>query len=94
MEMRFLWVGDKVAQEMYDITWHPRMENLADYQSKHHTGAHHTSSCTNVVVQVYILVNIGHVSLILISNVCEILLAILLQATVLPETSYSWRESS
>jgi hypothetical protein len=41
MEMRFFWIGDKVAQEMYDITWHPGMENLADYQSKHHTGAHH-----------------------------------------------------
>ncbi len=41
MEMRFFWIGDKVAEEMYDITWHPGMENLADYQSKHHTGAHH-----------------------------------------------------
>ncbi len=41
MEMQFFWIEDKVAQEMYDITWHPGMENLADYQSKHHTGAHH-----------------------------------------------------
>ena len=41
MEMRFFWIGDKVAQEMYDITWHPGMENLADYQSKHHIGSHH-----------------------------------------------------
>ena len=41
MEMRFFWVGDKVAQEMHDITWHPGMENLADYQSKHHIGLHH-----------------------------------------------------
>ena len=40
MEMRF-WIGDKVAQEIYDIIWHPGMENLADYQSKNHTGAHH-----------------------------------------------------
>jgi hypothetical protein len=41
MEMRYFWVCDKVAQEAYDITWHPGQENLADYQSKHHVGAHH-----------------------------------------------------
>ncbi len=41
MEMIFFWIGDKVAQEMYDITWHPGMENLADYQSKHLIGSHH-----------------------------------------------------
>jgi hypothetical protein len=41
MEMRFFWVGDKIAQNMYDVCWHPRMENLAEYQSKHHLGFHH-----------------------------------------------------
>ena len=41
MEMRFFWIGDKIAQEIYDVSWHPGQENLADYQSKHHTGAHH-----------------------------------------------------
>ena len=41
MEMRFFWIGDKVAQDIYDVSWHPGQENLADYQSKHHTGAHH-----------------------------------------------------
>ncbi len=41
MEMRFMWVGDKVSQEMFDLTWHPGIENLADYQSKHHMGSHH-----------------------------------------------------
>ena len=41
MEMRFFWVGDKIAQNMYDVCWHPRMENLAEYQSKHHLGSHH-----------------------------------------------------
>jgi len=41
MEMRFFWIGDKIAQEMYGVSWHPGQENLADYQSKHHTGAHH-----------------------------------------------------
>jgi hypothetical protein len=41
MEMRFFWVGDKIAQNMYDVSWHPGMENLADYQNKHHIGSHH-----------------------------------------------------
>jgi hypothetical protein len=41
MGMRFVWVGDKIAQNMYDVSWHPRMENLADYQSKHHIGPDH-----------------------------------------------------
>ncbi len=41
MEMRFFWVGDKVAQDMFTLRWHPGQENLADYQSKHHLGSHH-----------------------------------------------------
>jgi hypothetical protein len=36
-------VGDKVVQDMYKLTWHPGMENLADYQSKHHVGSGHTA---------------------------------------------------
>jgi hypothetical protein len=43
MEMRFFWVGDKIAQDMYKLAWHPGQENLADYQSKHHMGAHHVA---------------------------------------------------
>jgi len=43
--MRFFWVGNKVAQDIYDISWHPGQENLADYQSKHHIGAHHRQVC-------------------------------------------------
>ena len=43
MEMRFFWVGEKVAQEMYDIIRHPGMENQEDYQSKHHKGSHHVA---------------------------------------------------
>jgi hypothetical protein len=42
MEMRFIWIRDKIAQQMYD-KWHPGQENLADYQSKHHIGSHHTA---------------------------------------------------
>jgi hypothetical protein len=34
MKMRFFWVGDKIAQDMYDVSWPPGMENKADYQSK------------------------------------------------------------
>ena len=45
MEMRFFWVGDKIAQEMYDLKWHPGQENLADYQSKHHIVSHYTVVC-------------------------------------------------
>ena len=43
MEMIFFWVGDKVAQEIYELRWHPGQENLADYQSKHHVGLHHAA---------------------------------------------------
>ncbi len=41
----FFWIGDKVAQGMYDVSWHPGQENLADYQSKHHNRAHHKAVC-------------------------------------------------
>jgi hypothetical protein len=43
MEMQFFWVRDKVAQEMYKLTWHPGLDNLADYQSKHHMGLYHVA---------------------------------------------------
>jgi hypothetical protein len=43
MEMRFFWIGDKVAQDMYQIAWHPGQENLADYQNKHHIRSHHVA---------------------------------------------------
>jgi hypothetical protein len=43
MEMRFFWIGDKVAQDMYDLSWYPGHKNLADYQSKHHVGSHHVA---------------------------------------------------
>jgi hypothetical protein len=43
MEMCFFWISDKVAQDMYVLSWHPGQENLADYQSKHHVGAHHVA---------------------------------------------------
>jgi hypothetical protein len=43
MEMRFFWVADAVEQGKFDIKYYPGKENLADYQSKHHIGAHHTA---------------------------------------------------
>jgi hypothetical protein len=27
MEMRFFWIGDKVAQDMYQVAWHPDQGN-------------------------------------------------------------------
>jgi hypothetical protein len=45
MEMKYFWVGDKVAQDAYIIKWHHGQENLADYQSKHHLGSHHQAVC-------------------------------------------------
>ena len=44
MEMRFVWVRDKIAQEMYNLKWHPQ-ENLANYQRKHRIGSHHAAVC-------------------------------------------------
>jgi hypothetical protein len=37
------WVKDKMAQDICNHKWHPRMENLADYQSKYHMGSHHAA---------------------------------------------------
>ncbi len=33
MEMRFFWVRNKEAQNIYEICWHLGQENLEDYQS-------------------------------------------------------------
>jgi hypothetical protein len=43
MEMQYFWVCDKVAQDAYDVEWHPNRENLADYQRSNFPGAHHTA---------------------------------------------------
>jgi hypothetical protein len=40
MEMLYFFVGDKVAQDMYSLSWHPCQETLANYQSKHYLGLH------------------------------------------------------
>jgi hypothetical protein len=41
MEIRHFWICDKVAKDAYNVKWLPGQENLADYQSKQHPGAHH-----------------------------------------------------
>ncbi len=43
MEMRFFWVGYKVAQDIHNLSWHPGQKSLADFQSKHHPGAHYVT---------------------------------------------------
>ncbi len=43
--MQYFWARDKVAQDAYAIKWHPGQKNLADYQNKHHIGAHHQAVC-------------------------------------------------
>ena len=43
MEMQFFWVVDKQQQGEFNITYHPGQEILANYQSKHHIGSHHTN---------------------------------------------------
>jgi hypothetical protein len=43
MKMKYFWTCEKDAQDVYSFKWYPGMENLADYQFKHHPGAHHTA---------------------------------------------------
>ena len=43
MEMRYFWVADQVHLKLFDVQWHPGLENLVDYPSKHHAVTHHTS---------------------------------------------------
>jgi hypothetical protein len=37
----FVPAGTDLAVKL--LTWHPGLENLADYQSKHHVGLHHVA---------------------------------------------------
>ncbi len=43
MEMKYFWTCKKDAQKVFLFKWHLGMENLVGYQSKHHTGGHHTA---------------------------------------------------
>ncbi len=50
MEMHYFQVADAVAQGIFDITYFPGKENLADYQSKRHAGAHHLAVCPGIYI--------------------------------------------
>jgi hypothetical protein len=41
MEMRYFWIIDQVRNRYVRILWHPGMENLGDYVTKHHSPKHH-----------------------------------------------------
>ena len=42
MEMRFFYMCDQVLlQKLFDVQYHPGLENLGDYSSKHHDAGHH-----------------------------------------------------
>ena len=45
VEIRFFGVANAVEQGKFEIKYYPGKENLADYQSKHRIGAHHTAVC-------------------------------------------------
>jgi hypothetical protein len=41
MDMRYYWLRDRVRQKQFNVFWEPGINNLADYPTKHHSGAHH-----------------------------------------------------
>jgi hypothetical protein len=41
IDMRFYWIKDRVAQNMFIVHWRQGSDNLADYFTKHHPPAHH-----------------------------------------------------
>ena len=41
MDMRFLWIQDRIIQEHFNVFWKPRPTNLGYYHPKHHPTPHH-----------------------------------------------------
>lgn len=41
MNMRYFWLMCQEAQKLMRVSYQPGQENLGDYQTKHHNGAHH-----------------------------------------------------
>ena len=41
MDMRFMWIRDRVRQLHFSVTWKKGSENLTDYFTKLHPTAHH-----------------------------------------------------
>jgi hypothetical protein len=43
MDMRFHWLKDRECQQQFKFYWRPGKLNHADYQTKHHSAAHHVN---------------------------------------------------
>eukprot|EP00957_Ditylum_brightwellii_P171826 13080585-Ditylum_brightwellii.AAC.1 len=41
IDMQFYWVHNRIAQNHFVIYWHPGLENLGNYHTKHHSAVHH-----------------------------------------------------
>ena len=41
MNIRYFWLLCNKAQRILNVRYHPGQENLGDYQTKLHNGAHH-----------------------------------------------------
>ena len=41
MEMRYFYTCDQVEEGNFNVQWHPGLENLGDYSTKHHEASHH-----------------------------------------------------
>jgi hypothetical protein len=41
MDMRYLWLKNRVRQKQFDVYWRPGRENLGDYHTKHNSAQHH-----------------------------------------------------
>ena len=41
MEMRYFFTCDQVERGIFDVVWHPGLENLVDYFTKHFSAVHH-----------------------------------------------------
>jgi hypothetical protein len=41
MEMRYFWIADQVRRGIFNVKWHPGLEQLGDYYTKHHPTSHH-----------------------------------------------------
>eukprot|EP00957_Ditylum_brightwellii_P017427 1312407-Ditylum_brightwellii.AAC.1 len=51
MDMHYFWNCDQVAQGNFDVTWHPGIENLGDYPTKHHPPSHHICVCPSYLYE-------------------------------------------
>ena len=45
MVMRYFWIADQVRRGIFNVKWHPGLEQLGDYYTKHHPTSHHVNNC-------------------------------------------------